>query len=409
MLKSKVTLFAKLTIRLYISLSVLVTFIAVANEAPEDLEVLKEADTLMPYMTPAQKMAYMKLEAELNSAKSNLRSGKHLINTKPSSFDPNRDLKPIIDRGEKLVLESQTIISAKRLQMAKHLTNIKEQKSLREAANLTKYDYSLELFGLDSALANHSRSLLDTCWALGYETLFFHTAFVHDLTKPQQVSETIRSRVYDALTQADGSSYSVRIPMNFVLNHDRIGEGTEIFTYENSDLFEDEKKALLAVELVIPEGSSTGLLSMRAIDLRTQQIVAHELSKIVDLFEILDFQEQDYQDQLTDKFQLRDLSRTIELLAQLDTPYIFDFATDASMTVVNEQLTHTLIKHSNLKIVASDFIKRNYHKATEEDISYAGLANATIKIEVTDKEDIYQVNAEANKRSLSIGLLTLNP
>ena len=407
MLKSRVTLFAKLTIRLFISLAVLVAFRAAASDTSVDLEILKEEDTLMPYMTPAQKMAYMKLEAELNSAKSNLRSGKHLVNTKPSSFDPNRDLKPIIDRGEKLVLESETTIKTKRLQMAQHLINIKRQKSLRQAADLTKYDYTLESFSLDSALANHSRSLLDTCWALGYETLFFHTAFVHDLTKTQQVSETIRSRAYDALTQADGPNFSVRIPMNFVLNNEGIGEGAEIFTYENSDLFEDEKKALLAVELVIPEGSSTGLLSMHAIDLCTQQIVAHELSKIVDIFEILDFQEQDYQDQLTDKFQLRDLSRTIELLAQLDNPYIFDFATDASMTVVNEQLTHTLIKHSSLKIVASDFIKRNYHKAIRENISYTGPANATIKLEVTDKEGTYQVNAEANMRSLSIGLLTL--
>ena len=117
--------------------------------------------------------------------------------------------------------------------------------------------------------------------------------------------------------------------MNFVLNYERISEGTEIFTYENSELFEDEKKALLAVELIIPEGSSTGLLSMHAIDLCTQQIVAHELSKIVDLSEILNFQKQDYQDQLIDKFQFRDSSRTIEILAQLDTPYTFDLASDA--------------------------------------------------------------------------------
>ena len=407
MLKSRVTLFIKLTIKLFIPLAVLVPFRATANEAPVDLEILKEADILVPYMTPAQKIVYIKLEAELNSAKSNLRSGKYLVNTKPSSFDPDRDLKPIIDRGEKLVLESEATINVKRLQIAKHLINIREQKSLSEAANLTKYDYCLASFDLDSALANHSRSLLDTCWALGYETLFFHTAFIHDLTKTQQASELIRNRAYDKLTQADGSRFSVRTPMNFELNYEGISEGTEIFTYDNSELFEDEKKALLAVELIIPEDSSTGLLSMRAIDLCTQQIIAHELSKIVDLYEILNLQEQDYQDQLIDKFQFRDSSRTIEILAQLDTPYTFDLASDAPMEAVKEQLTHTLIKHSSLKIVASDFIKRNYYIATNENTSYTSPANATITIEAADKECTYEVSANANERSLYIGLMTL--
>ena len=190
MLKSRVTLFAKLTIKLFIPLAALVTFRVVANEAPVDLEILKEADTLVPYMTPAQKIVYMKLEAELNSAKSNLRSGKYLVNTKPSSFDPDRDLKPIIDRGEKLVLESEATINVKRLQIAQALNKYQRAKVPGDRLlNLTKYDYSLASFDLDSALANHSRSLLDTCWALGYETLFFHTAFVHDLSKTQQASE----------------------------------------------------------------------------------------------------------------------------------------------------------------------------------------------------------------------------
>ena len=148
---------------------------------------------------------------------------------------------------------------------------------------------------------------------------------------------------------------------------------------------------------------------MRAIDLCTQQIVAHELSKIVDLSEIINFQKQDCQDQLIDKFQFRDSSRTIEILAQLDTPYTFDLASDAPMAAVKEQLTHTLIKHSSLKIVASDFIKRNYYKAMDENTPYNSPANATITLEAADKEGTYEVSAKANKRSLSIGLLTLKP
>ena len=407
MLEPRITLFTKLKLSLLIPVVVLFTTNASANDTSVDLDILKQADTLVPYMTAEQKMYYLALEAELDSARSNLRSGKHLANTKASRINPDRDPKPIIDRGMKLVLESQAIINTKRVEIAQHLLDIREKKAQKQAADITRYDYSLVSSDLDSALANHSRKLLDTCWKLGYETLFFHTAFLNDLTLTQEASEPIRNRAYRALTQADGSRFSVSIPMNLVLNHGRIGEGTEIFSYENSDLFEGEKKALLAIELIIPKGSSTGLLSMRAIDLCTQQIVAHELIKILDISEAMNFQEEDHQDYLSDKVRLRNPSRTIEVLAKLSTPYIFELATAPSMAAVKEQLTHTLIKHSKLKIVASDFIKRNYDKAIEEVTSYKGPANATITLEATDKEGTYQVNAKANKRSLSIGLLTL--
>ena len=409
MFQSKVTHYTRLTLSLLILQAPLIATIATAEETSVDLNILKQADALEPFMTMAQKIAYAKLEAELDSARSDLRSGKYLANTKASSFDPNRDLKPIIDRGKKLVLESKATISKKQIEMAQYLSNISEQRSQEKAADLAKYDYKLVSSDLNSALVNHSNILLNACWTLGYETLFFHTAFIRNLEETQQVSEPIRNLAYEALTQADGSRFSVRIPINFELNYKKVGEGTEIFSYENSDLFEGEKKALLAIELTVPKGSSTGLLSMHAIDLCTQQIVAHELIKILDLTVVINSQEEDNQDYFTDTVQLRDPSRTIEVLSQLSTPYTFELEANPSIAAINEQLTHTLIKNSKLKIVATDFINRNYGKATKEQAYWTGSANATISIEMADKEDTYQVNANANKRSLSIGLLTLKP
>lgn len=409
MLHSRVTHYTRLTLSLIILQVVLIATTATADETSVDLNILKQADALEPFMTAAQKIAYVRLESELDSARSDLRSGKYLANTKASSFDPNRDLKPIIDRGKKLVLKSEATISAKQIEMAQHLLNISEQKSQNQAADLTKYDYRLVSSDLNSALINHSHTLLDACWKLGYETLFFHTAFIRNLKEKQQVSEPIRKLAYDALTQADGSRYSVRIPVNFGLNYEKVGEDTEIFSYENSDLFEGEKKALLAIELTVPNGSSTGLLSMHAIDLCTQQILVHELIKISDLTEVINSQEEDNQDYFTDNVHLRDPSRTIEVLSQLSTPYTFELVANPSMAAVNEQLTHTLIKNSKLKIVATDFINRSYGKATKESALWTGSANATISIDTADKEDTYQINANANNRSLSIGLLTLKP
>ena len=409
MLQSKVIHYTRLTLSLLTLQAALIATIATAEETSVDLNILKQADALEPFMTAAQKIKYVKLEAELDSARSDLRSGKHLANTKASSFDPNRDLKPIIDRGKKLVLESESTISAKQIEIAQHLLNISEQKSQKQAADLTKYDYRLVSSDLNSALVNHSRTLLDTCWKLGYETLFFHTAFIRTLEETQQVSEPIRNLAYDALTKADGSRFSVRIPMNFELNYEEVGEGAEIFSYENSNLFEGEKKALLAIELTVPKGSSTGLLSMHAIDLCTQQIVAHELIKIFDLPEVINSQEEGNQDYFIDKVQLRDPSGTIEVLSQLSAPYTFELVANPLMATVNEQLIHTLIKNSKLKIVATDFINRSYGKATKERARWTGSANATISIEMADKEDTYKINANANERSLSIGLLKLKP
>ncbi len=407
MLPSKVTHYTRLTLSLLILQVALNVTNATTDETSVDLNILKQADALEPFMTAAQRIAYIKLEAELDSARSDLRSGKYLANTKASSFDPNRDLKPIIDRGKKLILKSEATIHAKQIEMAQHLLNISAKKSRDQAANLAKYDYRLVPSDLNSALINHSHTLLNACWKQGYETLFFHTAFIRNLEETQQISEPIRNLAYDALTKADGSRFSVRIPMNFELNYEKVGEGTEIFSYENSDLFEDEKKALLAIELTVPKGSSTGLLSMHAIDLCTQQIVAHELIKIFDLTEVINSQEKDNQDYFADKVRLRDPSRTIEVLSRLSNPYTFELEANPSMAAVNEQLTHTLINNSKLKIVATDFIIRSYIKNTEEQALWKGFANATISIEAADKEDTYQVSANANKRTLPIGMLTL--
>ena len=92
MLEPRITLFTKLKLSLLIPVVVLFTTNVSANDTSVDLDILKQADTLVPYMTAEQKMYYVALEAELNSARSNLRSGKHLANTKASRIDPNRDL-----------------------------------------------------------------------------------------------------------------------------------------------------------------------------------------------------------------------------------------------------------------------------------------------------------------------------
>ena len=64
--------------------------------------------------------------------------------------------------------------------------------------------------------------------------------------------------------------------------------------------------------------------------------------------------------------QLLDPSRNIEFLSQVISPYTSELGANSSIAAVNEQLTHTLIKNSKLKIVATDFINHSYGNATNE-------------------------------------------
>ena len=65
MLQSKVTHYTRLTLSLLILQAALIATIATAEETSVDLNILKQADALEPFMTAAQKIAYVKLEAEL--------------------------------------------------------------------------------------------------------------------------------------------------------------------------------------------------------------------------------------------------------------------------------------------------------------------------------------------------------
>lgn len=376
-----------------------------------DLSILEQRDALLPYMTATQKIEYLKLEAAVASAESDLRSGQHMANTKPSSFNPDRDIKPMIERGTQLILDSRAAIEAKQIEMAQLLSAVSAQRSQQYAVDLTKYDYTLESTDLETALAAQSRALLEACWEQGYDTLFFDNVFIRDNEGTHRVDAAIRNHAYDALIQVDGTTFSVTIPINFQLDSNALGNSADIFSYENATIFEGDKKALLVIECILPTGSSTGLLSMRAVDLKTQLITAHELVKVDDLARALNLQSEDNQDRIAGQLQLRDLSQTIDLFSRMSTPYTFELANDPSLAAITAQLTHTLVKHSNLKIVDSDFIMRGYGQTLEEPEAWTGQANASITVNAADQEGSYQVSAQANNsnRTLPIGILTLRP
>ncbi len=380
-----------------------------SKKEPVDLTILEQSDGLLPYMTAAQRIEYFKLEVSIESAESDLRSGQHLASTKPSTFDPDRDLKPIIKRGEELVVKAEAEIDDAQRQLVQLLTRVETQKVEQQAVDLTKYDYTLEAASYEEALAPHCRQLLEAAWGLGYETLFFDGAFIQDSEGTQRAGAEIRNQIYDILVKIDGTTFSVTIPVDLQLKADTTGADDEIFTYENFAIFEEDKKALLAIEMIVPEGSSTGLLSIRAIDLASHTVALQELVKITDLAAVLGFEGENLKDGISDQVALRDESQTIEIFSNLSTPYTFELVDGFATDEVTATLTQTLLKNSKLKITDSDFIKRGYGQALEQPDAWVGKANARLKLKTDEADGSYLLSAQANdgNRTLSIGTLTL--
>jgi hypothetical protein len=390
-----------------------------------DLSILEQPDSLIPYMSATQKLEYLNLERAMEAAQSGLRSGQHLANTKPSPLAPDRDIKPTVERGKALIAQSEAAILRLRLELVQLLEAVDSQKERQEAVDLKKYDYTLESSDFEQAWPHYARQLLESCWALGYETLFFDGVYIHDSEGTRQTDAHIRNRVYDVFVEIDGTTFSVTIPVDFRLKAETTGKGSAIFNYENAPIFKNDKKALLALELIVPGDSATGLLSLRAIDLNTQAIAAQHLVKINDLAAVLAPQSEETnapesaeskdeaaeaEDRIARHVRLRDPQQTIDALARLSEPYSFQIVEATGSGHVAACLGQTLLHNSGLMLVDSDFIQRAYGHTLEAPETWVGQANARLTLEADDEAGDFQVQAQAegSDRVLTVGRLILS-
>ena len=276
-----------------------------------DLSILEQSDALLPKMTTAQRVEYLRLKRAIEDAESDLKSGHYLANTKASSLAPNRDIRPTIERGKKMIKRAQLEIAATQKELVELLSLTEKQQAELNSMAQMRYDYTLESTDYEQAITTLSKQLLESSWALGYQTLFFDGIFVQDSAGTKSASPELRNSTYDALVKADGTTFSVTTPVNFKLKSDTDGNGSDIFSYENAAIFKDDKKALLAIELILPTDSSTGLLSLQAIDLQTQRIAAYQLVKIDDLAAKLGIEADGLEDKTPDQLKLRDGTNTL--------------------------------------------------------------------------------------------------
>ena len=408
MLRSRLRSWANLLLTTIIFLPFLASAKA-SKEAAIDLSIIEKSDALISYMTASQRIQFLNLEAVIEDAQSNRRSGQYLAETRPSTFDPDKDIKAIVKRGKLMVESANLSIRTNQKSLVALLTTVDAQKAAKETNDEARFDYVLESSTFEEAMATRCQQLLERCWQLDYETLFFDGVFTQDSEGTHRTDAKLRNDFYNTLTKIDSNAFSVTIPVDFKLKSDTLGKSSQIFSYGNEAIFEDDKKALLVIELIRPKGSSSGLLSLRAIDLETQFIVVHQIVKIHDLVVILGIEDEMLVDALPAQVTLRDYTNTLETLDRLGDAYIYEIESTAPNNEVAEMLTNTLLNQTNLQLSDSDFILRAYGESLDPPNTWEGHANARLMIAEGAETNSYQLSAQSNgsSRTLTIGVLTL--
>ena len=381
-----------------------------SKEAAIDLNIIDQSDALIPYMTASQRIQFLNLEAAIADAQSNRRSGQYLVETRPSTFDPNKDIKAIAERGKLMIERANLSIQTNQKSLVALLTTVDAQKVAKETIDEARFDYVLESSTFEEAVATRCQQLLERCWQLDYETLFFDGVFTQDSEGTHRTDSKLRNDFYNTLTKIDGSTFSVTIPADFKLKPDTLDKSSQIFSYENEAIFEEDKKALLVIELIRPVESSSGLLSLRAIDLETQLIAVHQIVKVHDLAVVLGIENEILVDALPAQVTLRDHTNTLETLNRLGDAYIYEIESTVPDNEVAEMLTNTLLNQTNLQLSDSDFILRAYGESFDPPNILEGHANARLIIAKGAENNSYQLGAKSNgnNRTLTIGVLTLS-
>ena len=403
---------------------------ASTKEAPLDLSIIAQSDALRPYMTSPQRMAYAQASQLINQGQSDIRTGENLHSQKPSALNPNKDLKPLHERGKQLVEEGQAKVHSAQQQMIQLLTTAQARQTINQAIAAKKYNFELIEQTYPTALKQAAIQTLENCRNASYTNIFYDGLRIITAEQNSKAEPKVHNATYDTFIQADGTQFSVKVPLSLRLEKDeKTADCT--FQYDNESAFEGKKVALLAIEVIAPGSGSEALLSVRAIDFNTQRLISSVLFYIADASEVLSPAvtattigvESTTEATNTPtpaptavvttprmipaSLSLNDQNQLIEKLSGLATPYLFEIVTigdsAAQSILVADLLKDTLLKNSALIIVEGDFIQRSYLPSA----AFPSAATATLTI--TPNADDYTMIAKAHgsDRSLEVGTVTL--
>ena len=427
MSKSFALAFCRLTLLLLCTLP-LTSQAASSKEAPLDLSILRQRDALRPYMTSQQRSAYVEAAQRIKQGESDIRSGQNLQLQKPSALNPNKDLKPIHERGERLVEAGEAKIAAGQKQIVELLTVVQTKQAANQAIATKKYNFNLVEQGYATALEEAATQTLETCLNAGYKNVFFDGLRIITAEQNMKAGPKVHNAVYDTFIKADGTQFSVTVPLGLKLAK---GETSAEYTfqYDNASVFEGEKVALLAIELTAPGSGGDALLSVRALDLSSQQLISSVLFYIPDASEVLESVSSTSSDDATstdegatmtskaprtipESVTINEQNQLIDKLASLATPYSFETVTiaetSAQSVLLDGLLKDTLLKNSKLILTESDFVQRAYLPTGVAPEALSNTATATLTVTPSAGGYTMVAKAHGSDRALEVGTVTLN-
>ena len=380
-------------------------------------------------MTQQQRVDYIEAAQLIKQGESDIRSGENLQAQKSSALNPNKDLKPLHERGKQLVEEGQAKVHSAQQQMIELLTAAQARQITNQAIAAKKYNFELIEQTYPTALEQAAIQTLENFRNAFYTNIFYDGLRIITAAQNSKAKPKIHNTTYDTFIQADGTQFSVKVPLSLKLVKDETTADYN-FQYDNQSVFEGEKVALLAIEVIAPSSGSEALLTVRAIDLNTQRLISSVLYYIADASEVLSTAvtattigvESTTEATNTSaptalvttprmiatSVSISDQNQLIKKLSSLATPYLFEIVTTgdsaAQSILVAVLLIDTLLKNSALIIVEGDFIQRSYLPAE----AFPSAASATLTI--TSNVDNYTLIAKAHgsERSLEIGTVTLH-
>ena len=402
---------------------------APTKEAPLDLSIIEQSDTLRPYMTPQQQMTYANALQIIKQGQSDIRSGENLQAQRPTTLNPNKDLKPLHERGELMVKQGQAKVRLAQQQMIELLTAVQDQQINHQAVTAEKYNFELIEQTYPIAIEQAAMQTLENCRNAGYTNIFYDGLYIITELQSSKALPEVHNATYDTFIQADGTQFTVKVPLSLKLVKDET-TAEYTFRYDNESVFEGEKVALLAIEVIAPGSGSEALLSVRGLDLNTQRLISSVLFYIADASQVLSptaaapiIGVESTTEALNTpttavvapprtvpvSVMVNDPNQLIEKLSSLAAPYLFEIVTigdsAAQSVLIADLIKDTLLNNSALLLVESDYIQRSY-LGTE---ALSSSATATLTI-TSNADNDYTMIAEAheNDRSLEIGTVTLH-
>jgi hypothetical protein len=405
----------------YLAIVALTSHAARQTAEPIDLSILEQRNVLAQSMNASQRVALLKLEADVEEAESDIRSGQYMMQTKPTAFRGQDEVKQIVKQGEETVASATIRLNDAQRVLVTFLSDAQTKRASELAVASKKFNFTVESHPYADAFEASTRTLLETARVNGYKTVFFDEILVVNEDGTQPIALSARNDAYDTLVKIDGTNFTLSLPVGL-----QLGDDFKL-TFDNIEDYGNEKIALLAIELH-QKTEGEGLLHMRLIDFKTYQVIHQKLTHTTEVGALLakepspvEAEENAKENSKTDEttaetaevsrpaakrlvsVQVNDQGLWIDRLAAQD--YHFKIVTEESDSLIPAIcLSYTITDLTSMKLIDEDYILRAYGDESTEFETRAGA-----QLTLTPTESAFNLSARSynNDRTIEIGSMEL--